>query len=85
MLEDNFLDREIENWRGFRHVLYNDDQEKFVKMMSEARAYAKEAKNAPTKEPAEALFMTLIFHQQKIITRLLDAIAKLEYKIDPPY
>jgi hypothetical protein len=56
--EDNFLDREIENWRGFRHVLYNDDQEKFVEMMSKARAYAKAAKNAPTKEPAEALFMT---------------------------
>jgi len=80
MFEDNFLDREIDSWRGFTDVLYAEDKEMFAKMMSEARAYTKAAMKAPTKEPAEALFMTLIFHQQKIITRLLDAIAKLEHE-----
>lgn len=80
MLEDDFLDREIGSWRGFANVLYQEDQAKFAEMMSKAKAYAKAAKKAPTKEPAEALFMTLIFHQQKIITRLLDAVTKLEHE-----
>ena len=80
MLEDDFLDREIGNWRMFANVLYQEDQEMFAKMMSEAREYAKAAKKAPTKEPAEALIMTLIFQQQKIIARLLDAVTKLEHE-----
>jgi hypothetical protein len=32
----------------------------------------------PAKEPAEALFMTLILLQQKVITKLLDTLAKVE-------
>ena len=80
MLDDSFLDREIDNWRGFADVLYLEDKATFAKMMSEARTYVTAAKKAPTKEPTEALFMMLIFHQQKIITRLLDAIAKLEHE-----
>lgn len=80
MLEDNFLDREIDNWRGFSDVLYLEDKAIFARMMSEAKAYATAAKKAPTKESAEALFMTRIFRQQKIIARLLDAIAKLEHE-----
>lgn len=47
-------------------------------MMSEAKAYVKSAKTAPTKEPAEALFMTLIFLQQNVIAKLLDTLAKVE-------
>lgn len=80
MLEDDFLDREIENWRGFAAVLYVDDQEMFAKMMSDARAHAQAAKNAPAKEPTQALFATLIFQQHKVITKLLRTLDKLEKK-----
>lgn len=61
-------------------MLYLEDKAIFARMMLEAKAYATAAKKAPTKESAEALFMTLIFRQQKIIARLLDAIAKLEHE-----
>jgi len=64
--------------QGFAAVLYKEDQEMFTKMMSEAKAYVKSAKTAPTKEPAEALFMTLIFLQQNVIAKLLDTLAKVE-------
>jgi len=47
MLKDDVLKREIENWQGFAAVLYKEDQEMFAKMMSEAKEYAKSAKNAP--------------------------------------
>jgi len=78
MTEDNALDREIENWRGFASVMYEQDREMFARMMSEAKTYAKAAKNAPTKEKAEALIMTLIFQQQRMINRLLATLEKLE-------
>ena len=92
MLDDKVIDCEIENWRGFAAVLYEEDREMFAKMMSEAKAYVTSAKTAPlttklvkgsltsdelktpAKDPAEALFMTLIFQQQKIITKLIGAI-----------
>jgi len=96
MSEDSALDREIENWQGFAAVLYKEDREMFAKMMSEAKVYAKSAKNAPlttklvkgsltsdelktpTKDLTEALFMTLIFQQQKTISSLLATLTKLE-------
>lgn len=84
MLEDNVLDHEIENWRGFASVLYTEDRDMFTKMMSEAKAYAKAAKNAPTKEQAEALFMSLIFQQQRMISSLLATLEKLEKKKNEP-
>lgn len=78
MPEDSAIAREIESWQGFSAVLRLNHREKFEKMMSEAKAYGAAFNNAQTKEPAEALIMTLIFQQQQVITKLLDVIAKLE-------
>lgn len=61
------LDKEILNWQGYASVLMKDNRIAFTKMMSDTKKYHAAFDKAPTKEPAEALFMTLIFQQQKMI------------------
>ncbi len=72
------IDREIGNWQKFGYALRKENRELFEKMISEARAFDVAFEMASSKEPAEALLMTLILQQQKIITKMLDALAKLE-------
>lgn len=67
------IDREVEGWQKFQSIMYQEDRVLFDKMMSEAKQYLA-AFPASKHDPAEMLFMTLIFQQQKIINKLLAVI-----------
>lgn len=71
------LEREIAQWQGFGSIRYQDDRILFDRMMSEAKQYSA-AFQASGKEPAEALFLTSIFQQQKMINKLLAVIESEE-------
>ena len=70
IMVNDAIDREIEGWQKFESIMYQEDQVLFDKMMSEAKQYLAEFP-ASKHDPAEMLFMTLIFQQQKIINKLL--------------
>ena len=73
------IDREVEGWQKFESIMYQEDRVLFDKMMSEAKQYL--AGFPPSKhDPAEMLFMTLIFQQQKIINKLLVVVEAKQKK-----
>ena len=72
------IDREVEGWQKFESIMYQEDRVLFDKMMSEAKQYLATFP-ASKYDPAEMLFMTLIFQQQKIINKLL-AVAEAKQK-----
>lgn len=79
-LEETPLDREISEWKGFECVFYKGDRILFDKMMSETKQHLASFEAASGKHPTEALFMALIFQQQKMINKLLDVIETKQKK-----
>lgn len=73
------IDREVEGWQKFESIMYQEDRVLFDKMMSEAKQYLA-AFPASKHDPAEMLFMTLIFQQQKIINKLLAVVEAKQKK-----
>ena len=74
--EDDILIREIESWKGFADTLYSEDRRLFLQMLNDCHRYSNaiNAKGEPF--PAEALLMTLVFIQHKMISWLI----KYQYK-----
>lgn len=69
--DDDILIREIESWKGFADMLCSADRELFLQMLNDCHRYSNaiNAKGEPF--PAEALLMTLVFIQYKIIGWLI--------------
>jgi hypothetical protein len=77
---DDSVARIIESWKGFAEVLTAEDRAEFDKMMGRCYRYATaiEVKAQPFEN--EALFMALIFEQEKIIRWLLAKVEGLRGK-----
>jgi hypothetical protein len=75
---DDAITRAIEAWRGYASVMTSEDQPHFDAMMVRCYRYARsiEAKSKPFEN--EALFMSIIFEQEKMILWLLDKIKQVE-------
>jgi hypothetical protein len=73
---DTNIDTEIDKWRKFGDAFRQENRELFEKMMHEARNYNLAFAGASNKDPAEALLMVLILHQQKIITKLIGELKR---------
>ena len=75
---DDAITRAIEAWRSYASVMTSEDQPHFDAMMSRCYRYARsiEAKSKPFEN--EALFMSIIFEQEKMILWLLAKIEQVE-------
>ena len=64
--------KEIESWEGFGYALREPNRSLYNKMMSEVKdRYVESPKDRPT----EALFLSLILEQQKMIMELVAKIS----------
>ena len=73
------LDHEMQRWNGFARALRQDDRIVFEQLMDICKNYASAASNATRPVLFEAMAMTILLDQQKIINQLqkkLQAIDK---------
>ena len=69
------LDKELESWRGFPHVLRRDDRDAWDRMVKETRELFGEAIERSGKPFAtEPFFMALLLLQQKMIEQLISEL-----------
>jgi hypothetical protein len=82
--DDEILAREIESWKGFEYALRKPNATLFNKMLTEClenEEYAAAFRSKGPQDSAESLFMALIFHQQKMICKLIEHIKSEQRKI----
>jgi len=75
---DDAVARAIGSWQGYASVMTAEDRAHFESMMGRCYRYARsiEAKSKPFEN--EAIFMSLIFEQEKIIRWLLAKVEQIE-------
>ena len=64
------LEHEIQRWNGFARALRQDDRIVFEQLMDICKNYASAASNATRPVLFEAMTMTMLLDQQKIINQL---------------
>jgi len=78
------LEAEIERWKGFRKGLRNKDAGAFDKMMNACRLSASAGSMATRPILLEAMFMSILLHQEKAITEIRERLDKLEKQLNQP-
>lgn len=73
-----YLDREIEAWRPFRRALRREDRETFDRLFALARRHVAEAAYVARPVPFDALIMTVLLEQQKLIEQLRTRLGEQE-------
>jgi hypothetical protein len=76
--DENILTKEIESWNGFEYALRQPNATLFNKMLTgclESEEYAAAFKTKGPRDSSESLFITLIFQQQKLISKLIKEIS----------
>jgi hypothetical protein len=82
--DDNILANEIQSWKGFEYALRQPNATLFNKMLTEClenEEYAAAFKTKGSQDSAESLLITLIFQQQKMISKLIQQIESEQRKI----
>jgi hypothetical protein len=79
---DDILARLQEQWKGYADTLRQEDKEAFLTMIEKCYAHAAaiNAKGEPF--PNEALLVSLVFSQYKMINWLVPKVAELSAKLD---
>jgi hypothetical protein len=79
---DDILAKLQEQWKGYADALRQEDKEAFLTMIEKCYAHAAaiNAKGEPF--PNEAMLMSLVFSQYKMINWLVPKIAELSAKLD---
>jgi hypothetical protein len=79
---DDILAKLQEQWKGYVDALRQEDKEAFLTMIEKCYAHAAaiNAKGEPF--PNEALLMSLVFSQYKMINWLVPKVAELSAKLD---
>ena len=72
------LEAEIERWKGFRKGLRGKDAEAFDRMMNACRLFASAGSMATRPILLEAMFMSILLHQEKAITEIREKLDRLE-------
>ena len=78
------LEAEIERWKGFRNGLRNKDAEAFDQMMNACRMFASAGSMATRPILLEAMFMSILLHQEKAIMEIKEKLDKLEKQLSQP-
>ena len=79
---DDILAKLQEQWKGYADALRQEDKEAFLTMIEKCYAHAAaiNAKGEPF--PNEALLMSLVFSQYKMINWLVPKVAELSAKLN---
>jgi hypothetical protein len=79
---DDILTKLQEQWREYANALRQEDKEAFLTMIEKCYAHAAaiNAKGEPF--PNEALLVSLVFSQYKMINWLVPKVAELSAKLD---
>jgi len=78
------LEREIERWKGFRKALRGKDAEAFDRIMVACRMFASAGSMATRPILLEAIFMSILLHQEKAIMEIREKLARLEKQLSQP-
>ena len=78
------LEAEIERWKGFRKGLRGKDAEAFDRMMNACRMFASAGSMATRPVLLEAMFMSILLHQEKVMTEIREKLDKLEKQLSEP-
>ncbi len=78
------LENEVERWKGFRKGLRGKDAEAFDRMMNACRMLASAGSMATRPVLLEAMFMSILLHQEKAITEIKEKLDKLEKQLNQP-
>jgi len=78
------LENEIERWKGFRKGLRKKDAEAFDRMMDACRLFASAGSMATRPVLLEAMFMSILLHQEKDITEIREKLDRLEKQLSQP-
>jgi len=78
------LEAEIERWKGFRKGLRGKDAEAFDRMMNACRLFASAGSMATRPILLEAMFMSILLHQEKATTEIREKLDKLEKQLSQP-
>jgi hypothetical protein len=82
--EDDILTNVIQSWKGFEYALRQPNASLFNKMLTEClenEEYAAAFKTKGSQDSAESLLITLMFQQQKMISKLIQQIESEQRKI----
>ena len=79
---DDILAKLQEQWKGYADALRQEDKEAFLTMIEKCYAHAAaiNAKGEPF--PNEAMLMSLVFSQYKMINWLVPKVAELSAKLE---
>lgn len=69
------LDREVQRWSVFARALRKEDRAAFEQLMDICRNYASAGSNATRPVLFEAMVMSILLHQQKILNKLEELFA----------
>lgn len=64
------LDREVQRWNSFARALRKEDRVVFDQLMDICRNYASAGSNATRPVLFEAMVMSILLHQQKLLNIL---------------
>jgi hypothetical protein len=64
------LDREVQRWSGFARALRKEDRVAFDRLMDICRNYASAGSNATRPVLFEAMVMSILLDQQKLLDKL---------------
>jgi hypothetical protein len=64
------LDREVQRWSSFARALRKEDRVVFDNLMDVCRNFASAGSNATRPVLFEAMAMSILLHQQKLLTKL---------------
>jgi hypothetical protein len=72
------LEREIETWKGFRRALRKKDAEAFDRLIDYCRLLASAGSMATRAILLEAMFMSILIQQDKMVTEVKERLERLE-------
>jgi len=78
------LKNEIERWKGFRKGLRATDAEAFDRMMNACRMFASAGSMATRPVLLEAMVMSILLHQEKMLMEIKERLDKLEKQLVQP-
>jgi hypothetical protein len=64
------LDREVQRWSGFARALRKEDRTSFDQLIDICRNFASAGSNATRPVLFEAMVMSVLLHQQKLLNKL---------------
>ena len=78
------LKKEIESWKGFRKGLRAKDTEAFDRMMDACRLFASAGSMATRPVLLEAMVMSILLHQEKMLMEIKERLDRLEKQLVQP-